>query len=231
MVEQSIDTTLPECKVCTGCHLSKQLSEFRNDTAKPSGRSTRCKDCAKLASVERRRLNVLYRQERIALGEVKTCKKCCTDKSVIDFGADQNIPGGTKYICISCETVKINDWRRKNIDHVRRETRRQMRDYYAKNRERYKAASRRSKLKTTYGLTEEDLELLLVVQDRACAICCRPFGRPKPNRNMHVDHDHKTGLVRSLLCSPCNSGIGQFKEDEALFMKAIEYLRRHRAKP
>lgn len=62
-------------------------------------------------------------------------------------------------------------------------------------------------------------------QQGRCAICGTPEG-DTPKGRLHVDHDHKTNVVRGLLCSLCNTGIGQFKEDPSRMLAAIEYLKR-----
>lgn len=61
----------------------------------------------------------------------------------------------------------------------------------------------REHLKARYGLTPEDYESLLNMQNGACAICQR---HPR-KRRLAVDHDHADGHVRGLLCDRCNRGL------------------------
>jgi recombination endonuclease VII len=70
-----------------------------------------------------------------------------------------------------------------------------------------------------YGLSIEAHDSLLATQNNCCAICEGRFTKPP-----HVDHCHKTGEVRGLLCSNCNTGIGNLRDDPALLRKALEYL-------
>jgi hypothetical protein len=81
---------------------------------------------------------------------------------------------------------------------------------------------RRATLKL-YGLSLEDYDALLLRQNGACAICER-----KSDRTLCVDHCHSTRVVRGLLCRTCNLGLGYFRDEAALFRKAIAYLRRAR---
>jgi hypothetical protein len=81
-----------------------------------------------------------------------------------------------------------------------------------------------------YGITLEDLDQLLRDQDYLCAICSRPeqivdYRTKKPQR-LSVDHDWKTGLIRGLLCSSCNTGIGKLDHDVEILQHAIGYLQR-----
>lgn len=62
-------------------------------------------------------------------------------------------------------------------------------------------------------------------QRSRCAICGTPEDRT-PKKRLHVDHDHETSRVRGLLCSQCNTGLGQFKDDPQRLLAAIEYLKR-----
>ena len=81
----------------------------------------------------------------------------------------------------------------------------------------------------SYGVSGEEYDLLWESQNGLCAICKNPESR-KPFKpgwmppTLSVDHCHKTGKIRKLLCSKCNTGIGQFQENVALLMAAIAYL-------
>lgn len=68
-----------------------------------------------------------------------------------------------------------------------------------------------------YNLTVEEYNDLLTAQDHRCKICDRA-------RDLSIDHDHITGKVRGLLCTPCNTSLGVFGDDPVLLIKAIEYL-------
>ncbi len=61
--------------------------------------------------------------------------------------------------------------------------------------------------------------MLFLNQNGGCAIC----GQPQ-ERRLHVDHDHKTGRIRGLLCGSCNRAIGLLKESVASLASAIGYL-------
>lgn len=80
-----------------------------------------------------------------------------------------------------------------------------------------------SLLRKKYGMGAIDWLLLLEHQEGRCPICRRTFTR---KRVPCVDHDHRDGLVRGLLCSPCNQLIGFMHEDVTLFEHAASYLRR-----
>jgi hypothetical protein len=73
-----------------------------------------------------------------------------------------------------------------------------------------------------YGITVDDYDALFASQAGRCAICSTdsPGGRGR----FHVDHDHATGEVRGLLCTNCNAGLGQFKDDPDRLGAAIRYL-------
>lgn len=91
-----------------------------------------------------------------------------------------------------------------------------------------------SHLNNKYGITLSDYNSLLTKQNGTCAICKLPEtrvvrnaptirGSNKPS-NLPVDHDHKTGRIRGLLCTKCNLALGYFQDDVALLRSAVEYL-------
>ena len=76
-----------------------------------------------------------------------------------------------------------------------------------------------------YGLTVADYEALVEKQGGRCACC----GATEPGRGhvrWCVDHDHKTGQIRGLLCHRCNAGIGLLGDDLESVMRAVVYLQR-----
>lgn len=70
-----------------------------------------------------------------------------------------------------------------------------------------------------YGMTAEAAKQLRAAQGARCAICCK-------KRKLHIDHDHKTGRVRGLLCGNCNRALGLLQDDTGRIKKMVAYLRR-----
>jgi len=82
---------------------------------------------------------------------------------------------------------------------------------------------RNRQLQNTYGISLDDYNELLALQSGKCAICGKH--QSKFSYPLHVDHDHKTGKVRGLLCSGCNGGLGHF---EKLHKEMQDYLEAHK---
>jgi hypothetical protein len=76
-----------------------------------------------------------------------------------------------------------------------------------------------------YGIDVPDYERMLEEQGGGCYICGE---KPAKERALDIDHDHKTGKVRGLLCSRHNRALGFFNDDIRLIVKVLEYLVRHR---
>ncbi|WP_234040356.1 endonuclease VII domain-containing protein [Micromonospora coerulea] len=73
-------------------------------------------------------------------------------------------------------------------------------------------------MRRRYGIGEKEFQELLAEQGGVCAIC-------DGEDPQHLDHDHRTGWVRGILCFNCNGGLGQFRDSPARLARAITYLR------
>ena len=83
--------------------------------------------------------------------------------------------------------------------------------------------AKNNQLKSTYKITIEQYEQKLKEQNYCCAICNKH--RDEFKRNLSVDHNHKTGAVRSLLCIICNSNVAVVEDKLEMIQK---YLNKHR---
>lgn len=102
---------------------------------------------------------------------------------------------------------------------------------YEENRERYhnnpstkeahRKAAERYRIKS-YGISVDEHDKLLKLQKNACAIC----GKTSSSK-LAIDHCHKTGKVRALLCNGCNTSLGNVNESIDVLKKMIEYLEKH----
>lgn len=91
---------------------------------------------------------------------------------------------------------------------------------YATQEER-DLATRASYLKNRYGLTPGEYQAMATGQNGLCKICGKPNTK---GRKLYIDHNHKTGKVRGLLCEGCNFGLGGFKDDAMLLLEAVKYI-------
>lgn len=81
----------------------------------------------------------------------------------------------------------------------------------------------------TYGLTIEEYWAIYEAQGGVCYICRRAKGRGPDGsgrgKRLAVDHDHKTGEVRGLLCGPCNKGVlGHLRDSVEALSRAVAYV-------
>lgn len=77
----------------------------------------------------------------------------------------------------------------------------------------------------SYGIDKETFDKMFQAQNGKCGICEKDFDLRAKWSSPHIDHNHTTGKVRSLLCQKCNLGIGNFQENPELLVKAAEYLK------
>lgn len=131
----------------------------------------------------------------------KDCRHCHKYKLYEDFHNNGEMRDGKSSYCKSCATLRSKEWREEN-------------------REKHKDTELRSK----YGISLLDHVTMFTKQGGKCAICgvCE---QDAPRNTLFVDHCHKTGSVRGLLCHHCNSGLGHFKDDPDLLLTAENYLK------
>ena len=141
--------------------------------------------------------------------ETKVCRKCKAKKKLSEFNKDRSRNDGFSKLCKLCD-------------------RKRGREYYCRvrkgNAEHYQSR-RPKKINSTlirkYGITLDQRNQMIDNQNGKCAICGNVlvdgFGTA-------VDHDHKTGKIRGILCGSCNGGLGLFKDNISSLLSAIKYL-------
>lgn len=87
-----------------------------------------------------------------------------------------------------------------------------------------RSTRRRYKTLRKYGLVEQQYIELLAAQKNVCAIC--QISSPGDSRfgRLSIDHEHKTGKVRGLLCAKCNKAIGLLHDDPEIARRVVAYL-------
>ena len=148
---------------------------------------------------------------------MRICSLCQKEKELDQFGESSYIKkDGTKSKnrwCKQCYVKKAAEYQKLNPDKV-------------------KAWGTRKHRKKKYGMTDQEYSVLLEKQNNKCAICFESEthkGRGGEVIPLAVDHCHKTGVVRGLLCFKCNTAIGKFNDDPQILQNAIVYLIRSHA--
>lgn len=144
----------------------------------------------------------------------KWCGGCKEWKFLEDFHKNKARPDGLATECKECVTVRTALWYRNNTDKCKLKALNWNRD----NPQRRRAIRIRSR----YSISIEDYNELLLTQDGGCAICGKT--PEEENGSLSIDHDHRNGKVRGLLCRECNAAIGKLKDDPALVERALLYL-------
>lgn len=86
--------------------------------------------------------------------------------------------------------------------------------------------SRMAQIKYKFNIIEQELRDMMDKQKGLCLICNDSLTDPKRHRlnQFNIDHNHKTGEVRGLLCSKCNTGLGYLKDNPKILREAADYL-------
>jgi len=123
-------------------------------------------------------------------------------------------------------------WREVELPFLDEETgKRRYAKWQSQYRQRHPDKVRAYKFKAAYGITLEEYMSMETTQNGVCKICGHAEKAlnkvTMEPRKLAVDHCHKTGKVRALLCSRCNAGIGNFNDDPVLLRSALSYLESH----
>lgn len=147
--------------------------------------------------------------EILELLEGKICKLCYTFKSRNEFEFSRYNKDKMKSYCQICrvEYDRLARIKRKSKDFIK-----------------YSLREKDRKLRLKYNITLDQYDIILEQQDYKCRICSKPHLYEK-RTNLFVDHCHKTGVVRGLICNSCNKGLGDFKDNIDFLEKAIIYLK------
>jgi hypothetical protein len=141
---------------------------------------------------------------------MKNCRTCNIDKPLDSFSMHPQGIYGRHPRCNSCRGIFAKK-------------------YYALNRDKILARQRLGKnyhrdgLKK-FGLTPDQYAVMLNSQLGVCDIC----GAKPTVQRLAVDHDHKTGKIRGLLCRACNLSLGYLRDNVEVLEKAILYLKKHK---
>jgi len=142
----------------------------------------------------------------------KRCNRCGIVKERKEFYIRKS--GTISHLCKDCQKKYVSSYRLKNKDKIRN-----WHKNYKKTKNG-KIISRRAYLKKKFGITEEQYFNMYKKQRGLCAICKELI----PYRKLVVDHNHKHGYIRKLLCNRCNLGLGCFDESPYFLERAVEYL-------
>lgn len=169
---------------------------------------------------------------------LKECTKCKNISNHTSKGKQCMIcvsKNSAKYLLLNKEHRKYyySKWRDENIDKIKEQKKLEFQKYKKtneykvklkdkKNSDKYKAKARDTNYKKKYNISTNIYNNMYESQDGKCDICKNNFDK------LVVDHNHKTGKVRSLLCFKCNSAIGLLFENEEYLESAKLYIQKYK---
>ena len=129
----------------------------------------------------------------------KTCTRCSTERNIKEFDKHKY---GRRNTCKYC---------RQAVNRAAYQTK--------KNSPELKASNHARQIKVQYGISIEQYNEMLKRQNGVCKIC-----KSENNRRLCVDHCHKTGRIRGLLCDNCNKAMGILGDDPVRLRLCAKYL-------
>lgn len=174
------------------------------------------------------------------MNKIKKCCRCKLEKELELFDTDNSRKDKRSAWCTECKRKWMKEYRKKFEGKIREQQKiyqfkwyndnkerlkKNFKAYYEINKEAFKIRNKKSYFRR-YGITYEEAMAMWIKQNKLCRICnteLLPLGT-QLTKGFCVDHDHKTGKFRGILCHNCNAGIGMFKENIELIKLAVKYL-------
>lgn len=158
--------------------------------------------------------------------KARLCKGCNQLKPLDSkhFVKDKNDPTGFTYRCKICRAKAHKQWSLRNpgkIKELNEKHKGTRKAYY--NSPEIKLKYRKKYIERKFGIKYDLYQSMHDSSDGKCYIC----GEPETNKRqeyLSVDHDHKTGKVRGLLCNSCNRGLGFFRDNPKYLENAKTYI-------
>lgn len=160
----------------------------------------------------------------------KTCGKCGETKPLSKFRADARMRSGYRNTCVPCVYAQRKEWRTTPegkakvaalAKHWREETEQGRAYWYERSQTlQAKRDSEKDSVVPYQPLSYEEYKRRLSEQGGVCGICNMPPDR----KRLALDHCHKTGKSRGLLCCRCNFALGYLNDSTDLLKAAIHYL-------
>jgi hypothetical protein len=157
--------------------------------------------------------------------ENKVCTACLLSKDRSEFHVRRASKDGLRTTCKPCTADIKAEYHKKNSSKIIEKVRLWRRNNRERKNENSRKHSRKYDLKKHYGMSLEDYDRMLLIQNGRCAICSKaPRNSSVKTRFLHVDHDHATGTVRGLLCDRCNHMLGKSLDNPDTLRRAAIYL-------
>lgn len=149
----------------------------------------------------------------------KKCSHCRIVKPVHEFHKRKDGLHGRAAECKLCRKKQ----RQRLYPSNRAKRLAESAEWRRRNPKRAKAKFKRWWLKSRYGLTEQAYYEMFERQNFSCAICGSTYSQFA--HGLAVDHNHKTGRIRGLLCALCNAAIANLQDEPTLVLKAYRYVK------
>lgn len=212
-------------KICPACKIEKPTDKFYKNKSQKNGLDSQCKMCKqgywKTPAGKKARRKYVTSPKGIIRQREDSIKYESTTNSKITRGKYRNSPGGK----ISQKKGKLKYMQTTKGQETTKNYRKtpmakEARKIYLISPEG-KLYAKNHKLKSRYGITLEEYNMMLKNQGSVCAVC----GGDNFGNTFHVDHNHTTNKIRGLLCNNCNTVLGHSKDSIEVLLKAIEYLK------